>query len=283
MRSFNTTCSISSMTIAPSNKMVRLLLVPSTYHLIGAKDKWNLKKKWAEYGNYEYNQPEPQNNNLIVWSDSRNNLKGSGLITSDFNALAFFAPFGFPVYGKYADYGNMVVEKDENVKLLEDFFGVSIEKIFDILSSNNSDDKLFEVKNKEILLVLTFCDIKQEVFECLSDENFDENGDWLEKETKRYFETRDRFLNLGDDFFVNEFKRNIVRSFIPTLCDYNFLTLLNIDREFEKKYLEMYTFICNVSKLHKFIFPSCYGSQTPNWHLLLKFNNIVNKILKNNG
>jgi hypothetical protein len=113
MGSFYSTCSVTGMTLSHQS-VVRLLIVPSALSF----EDW-------------------RNDQSPIRYDSRNILKGKGLIVSNNGAQAVFSPFGFPIRGKYYDYGQIdEIQRDKNVKILEEYFGLSIEQIFDAASDD---------------------------------------------------------------------------------------------------------------------------------------------------
>lgn len=140
MGSFYTTCSISHMVLSNQKTSIQLL-VP----------------------NYS--------------TDFKEHL---GMIVSNDGSQCFFAPFGFPIHGRYYDYGGIEdIQRDKNVEILEDFFNLSIDDIISNVGDDRwhrySDDKNWkiigkdggEIKNQEILLKLGMTYIRTEVLEHL--------------------------------------------------------------------------------------------------------------------
>jgi hypothetical protein len=246
MGSFYSTCSVTGMTLT-HQRVARLLLVPSAY-----------------YSDY----------------DSRNIFKDPGLVVSNEGAQALFSPFGFAIYGTYYDYGQIAdIVEDRNVKNLEDFFGLSIEQIFDIAAGSASKNDETDPEKLEILSRLTYTDIRAEIYEWLCKKQ-DRDPYWdIEKSIQRYFDTREKYQSDPDYVDLG----NGIRSFIPTLCRDNFLKLLNIDRTWENEYREMYQFIVNLGSLHKLLLPSNYGSQDYNFEMLIKLNTLANKLMRHDS
>ena len=52
----------------------------------------------------------------------------------------FYEPFAFPVLGEYDDYGGLDVEENENTKVLEEYFGLPIQDIINVVTSGRKDD-----------------------------------------------------------------------------------------------------------------------------------------------
>jgi hypothetical protein len=102
------------------------------------------------------------------------------MIVSNDGAQGFFAPFGFPIHGRYYDYGGLKdIQRDMNVEMLEDFFNLSIDQIISNIGDDRwhrySDDKNWkligkdggDIKNQEIFLKLGMTYIRTEVLEHL--------------------------------------------------------------------------------------------------------------------
>lgn len=183
MGSFYSTCSISHMTLMGGMKVVRYLLVPTKAHLDGY--------------------------------DSRHLLKEKGLMVSNDGAMAMFVPFGFAIRGEYYDYGRLEnIQRDVNVEMLEEFFGLPIESIleaasddrwydygikrpqealakkargetldsseqYDIDSAESWKLEGGEPKHMDVLRDLTFTDIQADVHDAICQRKLDEpHGKW---------------------------------------------------------------------------------------------------------
>lgn len=51
-----------------------------------------------------------------------------------------YVPFAYPIKGRYDDYGGIEVEEDDNTKVLEDYFGLPIQDLMNIVTSNRKSD-----------------------------------------------------------------------------------------------------------------------------------------------
>jgi len=79
---------------------------------------------------------------LLVPNYSTDLKEHLGMIVSNDGAQAFFAPFGFPIHGRYYDYGGIEdIQRDRNVEMLEDFFNLPIDQII----SNVGDDRWYRI------------------------------------------------------------------------------------------------------------------------------------------
>lgn len=66
---------------------------------------------------------------------------------ASFSETMEYTPAALPIFGTYNDYGGMEnIQKDENTKLLEDYFGISIEKFVEFLV-----DGKFTYKRNEVI------------------------------------------------------------------------------------------------------------------------------------
>lgn len=104
-----------------------------------------------------------------------------GMIVSNEGAQCFFSVFGFPIQGKYDDYGHLRdIERDKNVEMIEDFFNLSINTIIENVGDDrwkrlgeNNNDKYWkiptkdggEIKNSDIFLSMAMTYIRTEVLE----------------------------------------------------------------------------------------------------------------------
>lgn len=110
---------------------------------------------------------------LLVPNYSTDFQEHLGMIVSNYGSQCFFAPFGFPIHGRYYDYGGIEdIQRDKNVEMLEDFFNLSIDQII----SNVGDDRWYRygiVEHEKD--VRTFGEYQYKV-----DENFTINvGSWF--------------------------------------------------------------------------------------------------------
>ncbi len=155
MGSFDSTCSISDVSIACGDEMVWLFLVPSWTRT------HNKSKSYSSYSDDD-NEKNPNHEKLDLGDkDYLYLLYEKGLYVSNDGSSGMFSPFGFPLFGTYDDYGNISLHDDEqnkaNVKMLEEFFQMDIEQIMEASSDDRWDtysgDKEWSIKtwdNREI-------------------------------------------------------------------------------------------------------------------------------------
>ena len=125
----------------------------------------------------------------IVWGDEVVVFLsiGSNVSTSEYCGVGiidiYASPISFPIYCKYWDYGEFSdIKRDRNVEIIEEYFGMSIEDIFEVFTShsrrNYTDDDIDE-NTKKILnklkinendkeKVLTICAEHMELYEELA-------------------------------------------------------------------------------------------------------------------
>lgn len=143
MGSFFTTCSVTNMVLNNQKTSVQLLVPHS-------------------YGNYDEHR---------------------GMVVSNEGTQAFFSPFGFPIHGRYYDYGRITdYVRDENIERIEKYFNLSIETIMESTGDarwheygeleNNSSWKLKtldggKILHPELLLKLGMTYIRTEILEHL--------------------------------------------------------------------------------------------------------------------
>lgn len=65
---------------------------------------------------------------------------GSTHLISNEGPSVLLTPFAFPLKGIYDDYGGLEVEEDDNTKILEEYFGLPIVDIVNIVTSNRKSD-----------------------------------------------------------------------------------------------------------------------------------------------
>lgn len=77
-----------------------------------------------------------------LYDNSEESLRkyGSTYLCSNDSTFMRFIPFAFPLRGCYDDYGGLEVDSDDNTKALEEYFGLTIEQIVDIVASGRKDD-----------------------------------------------------------------------------------------------------------------------------------------------
>ena len=126
---------------------------------------------------------------LLVPNYSTDLKEHLGMIVSNDGCQGFFAVFGFPIHGRYYDYGGLEdIQRDKNVEMLEDFFNLSIDQIISNVGDDRwhrySDDKNWkligkdggDIKNQEIFLKLGMTYIRTEVLEQLQS-GWEKTGD----------------------------------------------------------------------------------------------------------
>lgn len=78
-----------------------------------------------------------------LWDNSEKSLReyGSTYLCSNEGTRLKFNPVWFPIKGQYNEYGGMEgIIEDDNTKLLEQYYGLSIQEIVDIVTSGRKDD-----------------------------------------------------------------------------------------------------------------------------------------------
>jgi len=81
---------------------------------------------------------------------SQKNMSKYGLsnLCSNDGPNMYFDELFFPIFGEYDNYGRLVnIEKDDNTKVLEEFFGLSIEDISKVLTDSRKDE--FDKENND--------------------------------------------------------------------------------------------------------------------------------------
>lgn len=78
-----------------------------------------------------------------LYDNSEEELRkyGKSTLLSNEGARVKFVPMTFPIFGKYDEYGGVDdIIKDDNTKVLEDYYGLTIEEIVGILTSGRKSD-----------------------------------------------------------------------------------------------------------------------------------------------
>lgn len=277
MGSFYSTCSITGMTLK-DQRVARLLLLPGGYR-----------------------KPNPPG--FPDTYDSRvDMITGKGLLVSNSGCQGLFCAFGFPVFGRYYDYGRIdSIEETPSVQLLEEFFNISIEDILEACSDdrwitygiieyeeelakktrgepfnehrieNNTwrPQWIDKVKNVELLKLATFTDIRAEIYEEMS-------KPWaVNKYEDKFNKTILKEVISGKDRFGHEI------SLTPMLAPCNFIKEMSVDRKvFKTEITDLFWFLKNLSSMYRYLMPSNYGGQTVNFKLIRRLNNLSNKLLK---
>lgn len=227
------------------------------------------------------------------------------LICTNDGAQAFFSPFGFPIKGKYYDYGRIdSIERDSNVEQLEKFFGEGIE---DIIGHIGRTRDWKPSKNEELYEDLYMTFFRTEVLEFLErgweDINLKDPGNYTrdsylksfidnvrnapthERKTE-VFEKRKRGEELTEDemdiIYHNEYSVYGSGScYIKAATDRNFLRLLvnDVDAQLDD-ILKQSTFLNRLGHgMDRILLPSVYGSQEENWAETYQLNDLVNDLL----
>jgi hypothetical protein len=135
MGSFSYTCHLSGLPITSGTKCALLPLFP--------KEKWGYDNSQKDLTNF-----------------------GKGNLCSNDTVNMYFDELFFPIFGKYDDYGGIEnIEKDDNTKVLEEFFGLTIEQIAEVLCDCRRDEfpkggeycaatKILDKNNKKHMMLL---------------------------------------------------------------------------------------------------------------------------------
>lgn len=275
MGSFYSTCSITHTTLK-NQRVARILLVPS-----------------ASSATY----------------DSRDHIKGKGLLVSNDGAQAMFTTFGFPVFGLYDDYGQLhQIEQTPSVKLLEDFFNLKIGEIFEAASDDRwieygiveyqeelakkergeeyneyrLNDTMFRptwlehVKNLHVLRECTHTDIRAEIYEEMAQP-------WFKTKTWDYkycHEALDRILENTKHLRPWDPGRTQYDTLSGSLCKYDFMNLMKLNtRAHMIDITKMFWFLRNMSGMYRFLTPSNYGGQECNYDSIIRINNLIHKLI----
>lgn len=226
-----------------------------------------------------------------------------GMIVSNEGAQAFYSPFGFPIHGRYYDYGYLEdIIEDDNTKMLEEYFNMSISNIIKCIGGKRDVPK--DAKNIEFYNQLSMTYFRTEVLEHLQEgwQNIDlENpkqytGDsMISKFLNHYFRDKsnsEKRLNYLEslEVFTDEEKLEYSslirdtwdkpRNYISVGSNKNMFELLPITIESKDDILKQHQFLINFGwGLGRTLMPSDYGSQDDNFVQLYKLNDLVNDLL----
>lgn len=81
--------------------------------------------------------------NVNLYDNSEQHIKKYGKTSyiSNDNTRMKFVPVWFPIHGKYNDYGGLEnIIEDDNTKILENYYGLSIQELVDVVTCNRKDD-----------------------------------------------------------------------------------------------------------------------------------------------
>ena len=271
MGSFYLTCSVSHMTLNHQKTSVQLL-VP----------KYNTK----QYSSLSFEE----HTNIICSNDG---------------AQAFFSPFGFPIRGRYDDYGHLHdIRRDTNVEQLEEFFGIPIEDIINNIGRVREDD-LKDMKNREMYISLGMTFFRTEVLEFLErgweNTNLTNPDKYSSEEYLKSF--LDKVKNTPSDALraelllkrskgiqLTENELDIIfsspytayeRCYIKCNSESNFLKIMPIDFVAQQDdIVKQWTWLTRLSyKLDRVLMPSVYGGQETNFTETYELNDFVNDLL----
>ena len=229
------------------------------------------------------------------------------IICSNDGAQAFFSPFGFPIHGRYDDYGHICdINRDKNVEQLEEFFGVSIEDIIANIS-RAKEGEVKGLKNEEIYLSLGMTYFRTEVLEFvqrgwektnLAKPEKYSGEEWLKDFLDKakaipdqnliddIIRKREAGIELTDeefDIFMDSFRTNFIWEKCYIKCDrqHNFLKLLPIDFVAQQDdIVKQWKWLSRLSwGLDRVLLPSVYGGQQDNFIDTYELNDFVNDLL----
>jgi len=273
MGSFYLTCSISHMTLNHQKTSVQLL-VP----------KYNTKQY-----------------------SSLNFKEHMNIICSNDGAQAFFSPFGFPIRGRYDDYGHLhEICRDKNVEQLEEFFGIPIEDIINNIGRVREDD-LKDMKNREMYISLGMTFFRTEVLEFLErgweNTNLTNPDKWSSEEYLKSFLDkvkntpsdalraelilkRSKGVKLTEeeqDIFFDSFNTSSIwdKCYVRCSRQSNFLKILPIDFVTQQDdIVKQWSWLSRLSYgLDRILLPSVYGGQEDNFIETYELNEFVNDLL----
>lgn len=242
---------------------------------------------------------------LLLTPNAESLSEHLNMIVSNDGCQAFFSPFGFPIHGTYDDYGYIDnIKRDENVEMLEEYFGVDIQSI--LRGIGNQRDTPENIKHKEVYQTLGMTYFRTEVLEYLErgwdQYNLDNPKEYSEDEfAQKLIKILDKSNQLSDEEFdkllfkklnggISASEREIMYTHIQSLAKTertyiasyknNMFKTLPLNMNFKDDVLKQYTMIRKLGfELRRTLMPSDYGSQDNNWAYLYKFNDFVNDLL----
>jgi len=277
MGSFYSTCAISDLSIVEEEDMVFQFIVPSASMTL----KWNKSYMDAD-------------------DEFITSIFGKGLFCKNDISQSIYSPFGFPIFGTYNDYGRIQITDDSSkhrqIKLIEDFFNLSIEDVmnaanrFDDYNQEILEKKTLdgtEIKNKEILKDLTFTHYHRKVYDKMIKMGIEEskgdyyffNGKTLDSYMTEICEILDNYIIFNDlyeqgkvhpnndfEYYDNNNKFRVKEKlYITNLCRTIFLTELLIDSSYKEEITEQYILLRQLEQMWKYLRPSTYGGQEDNF------------------
>lgn len=228
------------------------------------------------------------------------------MIVSNDGAQAFFSPFGFPIHGRYDDYGYIInIKRDKNVEMLEEFFGVDIDEILQNIGDDRSIPK--NIKNEEIFRSLGMTYYRTEVLEYLqkgwdeinivNPEQYSMGSRMVKlfnaldkkptKDNPRFQELISKAGKSEDESeelyeMMDLMSGSTIRenSYIASLAKTNMFKILPITIDFKEDILKQYQYLITLGyELSRLLIPSVYGSQDTNWTAQYRLNDFVNDLL----
>jgi hypothetical protein len=227
------------------------------------------------------------------------------IICSNDGSQTFFSPFGFPIQGRYDDYGHLCdIRRDTHVEQLEEFFGIPIEDIINNIGRVREDD-LKDMKNREMYLSLGMTFFRTEVLEFLErgweNTNLINPEKWSSEEYLKSF--LDKVKNTPSDALradllvkrskgveLTEDELDIIfsspytayeRCYIKCSRESNFLKIMPIDFVAQQDdIVKQWTWLSKLSySLNRVLIPSVYGGQQTNFIDTYELNDFVNDLL----
>ena len=160
-----------------------------------------------------------------LYNNSEKSIRkfGTTYMCSNNGVRLKFKPVWYPLFGCYDGYGGLIdIVEDDNTKALEEFYGLPIQDIVDVITSNRKDDKFDD--NLDII-----CDkrgnYKQRYKELLTYSGMWVHGDFYKKVNENKLNDnyhisfgKPEFLNYIGFKEINEIKRDF--SSIDKITDY---------------------------------------------------------------
>jgi len=171
---------------------------------------------------------------LPTWSRRPYSIDGEeigcgekGLRVSNEGAMGEFVPFGFPILGRYADYGNIDdIERDRNIEMLEKFFNISIEDIIECATDDrwysygrdeDRDENLSDwsvgdnkMEHVDILKQITVTYFKKEHYDYLASDFHGDDSWWMDQSRKRLDEMKEGLKSLDEHWNSNPDKPKLI-------------------------------------------------------------------------
>lgn len=236
---------------------------------------------------------------------SLNFEENMNIICSNDGAQAFFSPFGFPIRGRYDDYGHLHdIRRDKNVEQLEDFFGIKIEDIIAGIG-RTKEGEIKGLNNEEIYLSLGMTFFRTEVLEFLErgweNINLTNPDKYSSEEYLKSFLDKVRntpsdalraelILKRSKGIQLTEDELDIIfsspytvyeRCYIKCSGESNFLKIMPIDFVAQQDdIVKQWKWLLRLSySLDRVLMPSVYGGQETNFIETYELNDFVNDLL----